>query len=223
MSRTDQHKPTGKPGRKTRKPGQRNKESDRKLSAKSDHGQDPKEEIEIGAADPSGAAPMGVAPVADAAPTSFLDQQQEVNGQMRANAEPANKPSLAVAPVGGATPNNSRREEQHGKAQIEAATRPAAALASAAAPAIAPISLQTVARAYGDYTRKSMEQTRFFVERLSSVRSLDKAVEVQIEFTKQTLETFVTEMQKIYGLQSELARQSLKPWERLAAMTREVR
>jgi hypothetical protein len=223
MSRTDQHKPTGKPAGKSRKSGQRNKQSDRKLSATSNREQDRKEEIEIGAADPSGAAPMGVAPAADAAPISFLDQQQEVNGQMRAKAEPANKPSLAVAPVGDAMPNNSRREEQHGKAQIEAAARSADALANAAVPVNAPISFQTVARAYGDYTRKSMEQTRFFVERLSSVRSLDKAVEVQIEFTKQALETFVAEMQKIYGLQSELARQSLKPWERLAAKAREVR
>jgi|SRR5215213_4548514 len=223
MSRTDQHKPTGKSGRKSRKPGQRNKESDRKLSATSDNERDAKEEIEIGAADPSDAAPMGVAPVADAATSSFLDQQQEANGHMRANVEPANKPSLALAPVSDEPPINSRREDKQGKVQIEAAARSTDALTNAVAPGIAPISFQTVARAYGDYTRKSMEQTRFFVERLSSVRSLDKAVEVQIEFTKQALETFVAEMQKIYGLQSELARQSLNPWERLAAMAREVR
>jgi hypothetical protein len=55
------------------------------------------------------------------------------------------------------------------------------------------------------------------------VRSLDKAVEVQVEFAKQAYETFVSEMQKISGLQTQLARQSLRPWEGFMAKTnREV-
>ena len=54
-------------------------------------------------------------------------------------------------------------------------------------------SFQAIATAYGDYTKKSFEDTKAFVEKLSGVRSLDKAIEVQTEFAKTAYETFVTE------------------------------
>ncbi|MFL6826566.1 MAG: phasin family protein [Bradyrhizobium sp.] len=82
-----------------------------------------------------------------------------------------------------------------------------------------PISVQAIATAYGDYTRKSFEQTRSFVDKLTRVRSLDKALEVQIEFARQAYETFVGEMQKICGLHNALAKQSLKPLERFMTNT----
>ena len=105
-----------------------------------------------------------------------------------------------------------------GKRQIEAAIAAPAAIASPDAfsiAAVAPsntasIDFQTIATAYADYTRKSFEQTRSFVEKLSGVRSLDKAIEIQTEFAKQAYETFVTESQKIRELYSGLARQSFE-------------
>jgi len=84
-------------------------------------------------------------------------------------------------------------------------------------PDLAPVSFQTIANAYGDFTRKSLEQTRSFVEKLSGTRSLDKAMEVQSEFAKQAYATFVAESQKICKLHSELARQSFKPLEHMVA------
>jgi hypothetical protein len=78
----------------------------------------------------------------------------------------------------------------------------------------APVSLQTIAKAYGDYTRKSLEETRSYVEKLKDVRSFDKAVEVQTEFARHAFEIFVAGSQKIYGLHKELARQTLDPMER---------
>jgi hypothetical protein len=107
-------------------------------------------------------------------------------------------------------------------ASPEATTPEAEAIdPAAAAEAIprdaAPISLRTIANAYGDYTLKSLDETRSFVERLTGVRSLDKAMEVQREFAKQTYATFVAETQKIGELHGELARQALKPLERLVA------
>jgi hypothetical protein len=75
----------------------------------------------------------------------------------------------------------------------------------------APISLQTIANAYGDYTRKSLDETRSFVEQLTGVRSLDKAIEIQAEFAKHAYETFVADSQKIWALYSELAKQIFKP------------
>jgi hypothetical protein len=70
---------------------------------------------------------------------------------------------------------------------------------------------------YGDYTKKSFEDTKAFVEKLSGVRSLHKAIEVQTEFAKTAYETFVTESQKIGALYGDLARQSCKPFGGLVA------
>ncbi|WP_167381077.1 MULTISPECIES: phasin family protein [Bradyrhizobium] len=74
-----------------------------------------------------------------------------------------------------------------------------------------------IATAYGDYTKKSFEDTKLFVEKLSGVKSLDKAIEVQTEFAKTAYETFVTESQKIGGLYSDFAKQSYKPFGDLVA------
>ena len=73
--------------------------------------------------------------------------------------------------------------------------------------------LQAIASAYGDYTKKSFEDTKSFVEKLSGVKSLDKALEVQTEFAKSAYETFVAESQKIAGLYTDLAKQTYKPLE----------
>jgi hypothetical protein len=102
---------------------------------------------------------------------------------------------------------------------------PIGAVALADAPSIGavapahsfPISIQTIANAYGDYTKKSFEQTKSFVEKLSGARSLDKVIEIQTEFAKQAYETFVAESQKIRELYSGLAKQTFKPFEGLVA------
>ena len=75
-----------------------------------------------------------------------------------------------------------------------------------------PVGFQTIATAYRDRTRKSFEETRSFVEKLSGVRSLDKAFEIQSEFAKRAYESFVADSQKIGQLYGELAKQTLRPW-----------
>jgi len=77
--------------------------------------------------------------------------------------------------------------------------------------------LQAIAGAYGDYTKKSFEDTRSFVEKLSGVKSLDKAIEAQTEFAKSAYETFVADSQKIAGLYTDLAKQTFKPLEGMVA------
>lgn len=77
--------------------------------------------------------------------------------------------------------------------------------------------LQAIASAYGDYTKKSFEDTKSFVEKLSGVKSLDKAIEVQTDYAKSAYETFVAESQKIAGMYTDLAKQSFKPLEGLVA------
>ena len=77
--------------------------------------------------------------------------------------------------------------------------------------------VQAIASAYGDYAKKSFEDTKSFVEKLSGVKSLDKALEAQTEFARSAYETFVAESQKIAGLYTDLAKQTYKPYEGLVA------
>jgi hypothetical protein len=77
--------------------------------------------------------------------------------------------------------------------------------------------MQAIASAYGDYTKKSYEDTKSFVEKLSGVRSLDKVIEAQNEFAKSTYETFVADSQKIATLYGDLAKQAFKPLEGIVA------
>ena len=105
-------------------------------------------------------------------------------------------------------PLQSKQPPPNQKPQVDAALAAANCLS---------VDFQTLATAYGNYTKKSFEDTKAFVEKLSGVRSLEKAVEIQTEFAKQAYETFVTESQKIRELYSGLAKQSLKPFEGLVA------
>ena len=77
--------------------------------------------------------------------------------------------------------------------------------------------VQAIATAYRDYAKKSFEETKSFVEQLSGVKSLDKALEAQTEYARSAYETFVAESQKIAGLYTDLAKQTVKPFEGLAA------
>jgi hypothetical protein len=82
---------------------------------------------------------------------------------------------------------------------------------------IFPISVQAIAMAYADYTMKSFDGSRSFVEKLMGVRSLDKAIEVQTEFARQAYADIVAESQKMCELYGGLARQIFMPWERFGA------
>ena len=99
--------------------------------------------------------------------------------------------------------NQKSAQQQNGNEQIGAADVSASAF---------PAGFQAIATAYGDYTKKSFEDTKSFVEKLSGVKSFDKVVEIQTEFAKSAFETFVAESQKIGALYSDLAKQSYKPF-----------
>ena len=98
--------------------------------------------------------------------------------------------------------------QQYGKEQYETVVASATTMQNG---------IQAIASAYGDYTKKSFEDTKSFVEKLSGVKSLDKAIEVQTDFAKSAYETFVAESQKIAGLYGDLAKQTFKPLEGMVA------
>ncbi len=98
--------------------------------------------------------------------------------------------------------------QQYGKEHLDNVAASAASLQTG---------LQAIAIAYGSYTKKSVEDGKSFVEKLSGVKSLDKAVEAQTEYVKSSYETFMAESQKIAGLYTDLAKQTFKPLETMAA------
>jgi hypothetical protein len=113
--------------------------------------------------------------------------------------------------VSNANQNNSNPNSgssQNGKEQLGAGTASANGF---------PAGIRAIATAYGDYTKRSFEDTRSCVEKLSGVKSFDKAIEIQTEFAKSAFETFVSESQKIGALYGELAKQSYQPISGLAA------
>ena len=105
--------------------------------------------------------------------------------------------------------NQDFAHQQNGKEQVDTGT---------ASANVFPGGFHAIATAYGDYTKKSFEDTKLFVEKLSGVKSLDKAIEIQTEFVKTAYETFVTESQKITALYGDLAKQSYKPLSGIVAM-----
>ncbi len=98
--------------------------------------------------------------------------------------------------------------QSYGKEQYETAVAHATSLQNG---------LSAIASAYGDYTKKSYEDTKSFVEKLSGVKSLDKALEAQSEFAKTAYETFVADSHKIASLYGDLAKQAFKPLEGVVA------
>jgi len=134
------------------------------------------------------------------------DQRDEV--QIDAMIASAVAETGAVAPVEQPVIGEAEPAEMVAIEQVAAADAPPI---EAAAPADeqSPVNMQTIANACRDYTRKSVQENRRFVERLMEVRSLDKAVEVQTDFATQAYANFVAQSQRICGLYSELARQAL--------------
>jgi len=84
-----------------------------------------------------------------------------------------------------------------------------APIAAAEAADVTAVSLQTIADAYGDYSKKSLEQTSTFVAKLAGTRSLDKLFELQTAFAREAYETFVAESRRIRELHREMAKQRL--------------
>jgi hypothetical protein len=68
-----------------------------------------------------------------------------------------------------------------------------------------------------DYTKKSFEAGSAFLERLLSAKSLEKVIEIQADYAKQSYEALVAEASKIGDLYADLAKEAYKPFESLVA------
>ena len=116
--------------------------------------------------------------------------------------------AAAASPIAAAAP--SEPPPPQAPPIVEAASAEADPPGAAKADKTPPVGLQTIASAYRDYTRKSLEDARSYVEKLSGVRSLDKAVEVQTEFARQAYETFAADSRRIRDLYGEFFKQTMR-------------
>jgi hypothetical protein len=188
MTTTNKEKPSVKPRQRSQKGPQRGQKPEPQQNRKLDQ----RDEDRISQMGASTDTPTNVA----AAPA---------NGTLVGAAAPAIAPS-----IGAAAPADAL--------SLDAAAPADALSIDAAAPADdCPVSIQTIANAYVDYTRKSLQESRSFVEKLMGVRSFDNAIEVQADFTRQALANFVAGSQKICELYGKLATQMVRPWEGPAA------
>jgi hypothetical protein len=246
MSSTDQNKPTGKSGRRKGKAEQRNQPPGQNLKADrngSSKISEPDQSLSAESDQQSARPDQLVSPEPDQVLSPQLDQQQnrepghllDVEQDQRSTEQPGRQQNIEPgqivsreaaqqldpepAEAQSAKPNDGQAAD----AEEHIGATPAPVGITAAAAEGARVNLQSLANAYGDYTRKSLEQTKSFVDKLSGVRTLDKVMEAHAEFAKQSYENFVSGSQRICELQSELAKQAFKPLQRLANRSREQR
>ena len=77
--------------------------------------------------------------------------------------------------------------------------------------------LQAIATEAADYAKKSFEHSSATVEKLFGVKTLDKAIEIQQAYVKESYEGFVAYSTKVGELVSSLAKDAAKPYEAIIA------
>ncbi|WP_114946811.1 phasin family protein [Microvirga calopogonii] len=74
---------------------------------------------------------------------------------------------------------------------------------------------QVIASETADFARKSFEQTSSTLEKLLGVQTFDKAVEIQTAYVKGAYDNLVSQATKMGALYSNLATETMKPYEGL--------
>jgi hypothetical protein len=70
--------------------------------------------------------------------------------------------------------------------------------------------LQAIAAETTDYSKKSFEKARVLFEKLTGVKKIDEAIQLQSDFAKSAYEDFVAQATKMSGMYSSLAKESFK-------------
>ncbi len=73
--------------------------------------------------------------------------------------------------------------------------------------------LQAIASETADYSKRSLESTSSFMEKLLGVKSLDSAIQMQSEFAKSQFEGFLAQTNKIGEIYKGIATEAFKPIE----------
>lgn len=78
-------------------------------------------------------------------------------------------------------------------------------------------SAQAIAVEAGEYTKRSVETGTAALEQVMSSGSLERALEIQSDYAKQTYEGFVAEATRLGELYADLAKEAYKPFENVVA------
>lgn len=220
----DDNKPARKSGQRKGKVEQEGKKAEPR-KRKSAQRQDPLPDqlLEAAEAIAAGVTSAEIAPI-DTAPTegASVGQVASVQGQdplpdQLLEAAEAMTTETSEATTAEAAEAITVEVTSTGHAAVDTSPTTGTALVPVASGEADVVNYQTIANAYGNYARESLDQTRSFFEKLSGVRSLDKAFALQTEFARQAYDGFVAESQKIRELHGQLARQRLQRWEGLVA------
>ncbi|MGP8231641.1 MAG: phasin family protein [Methylovirgula sp.] len=103
--------------------------------------------------------------------------------------------------------------QKFGKEHMEAVSAVAASLAKG---------LQTIATEATDYSKRSLETSSAYLEKLVGAKSLDNAIQIQSEYAKVAYEGFVAQTTKIGELYANLAKEAFKPVETAIAKVQSV-
>lgn len=103
--------------------------------------------------------------------------------------------------------------QQFSKEQLDAATVTATTLSKGA---------QQIAVEATDYSKKSLESSTAFFEKLLGAKSLDKAMELQSAYAKSSYESFVAQATKIGEIYTNIAKEAFKPVEAAFAKAQTV-
>jgi len=207
MTTTRQDKPGGKPRQRNRKGEQRKQKGEQRNSpARNPQGQDQVRPMIASTDDAAAetAAPVVETPVAAAEVVETAAALEMVEAAAPAEVVETEAPAALVE-------TSPAEVALVGEVLLPVPT------ATGAAEPVESVSLQTIANAYAEYARTSMQESRSLVEKLMGVRSLDRAIELQSEFARGAYTNFVAESQKICGLYGRWVRQILRPWEVAAA------
>ena len=73
--------------------------------------------------------------------------------------------------------------------------------------------MKTVAAETVDYSKRSIESSKSFVEKLQGVKSFETAIQLQSEFAKSQFEDFIAQMTKIGEIYKDMGKEIFKPVE----------
>lgn len=76
-------------------------------------------------------------------------------------------------------------------------------------------SWQAIAAEWTDYTKRSFEDGTQTFEKLLSAKTVEQAIEIQSGYAKRAVEGYVKEVSKIGTMYQDVAKEAVKPMEKL--------
>ncbi|MDO9415399.1 phasin family protein [Pararhizobium sp.] len=73
--------------------------------------------------------------------------------------------------------------------------------------------MQAIATEATDYSKKSLEDSVSHIEKLSGVKNVETAFELQTSFVKSAYESYIAQATKIGEMYADLAKDAYKPYE----------